>query len=157
MREFGKHEKSPIPFLHRAEQEDSCEDTLTPDRIILGVAIRAPRCDEMDYPAKKADRSDPRNTGQNQPQNADQYSAVVNLTNARNQKTQYSGDQGFTHCSNLPPQSINESETDLLQEIFDSSETGHGQPINSCTRKCIPKNRATPANTDNETSGFLPP
>src|SRR5687768_12497276 len=99
----------------------------------------------MYHPTQEPRGADPRHPCQNQPNNTDEYSAVVNLTNTRNQETQNSGNHRFTHCSNLPPQVNNEFEFDLLQKvqkkIFDVRGAGNPEPetrnypppISSCT------------------------
>ena len=162
---------------------------LTTDRIVLGIAVRTPCTDQMYYPTQEPSGTDPRNSCQNQPYNTYEYSAVVNLTNTRNQETQNSGNQRFTHCSNLPPQVNNEIRTDLLQKSLAENFRGAStrpvprslfqvrgstrrfqletrnlelelcfQPPNiSWTARWMRKKNATPAKTESETSGRLPP
>jgi hypothetical protein len=112
-----KNKKSPASLI-AGLKGGLCEDILTADRVVLGVAVCTPRRDQMDHPTQEPRGSDPRNSSKNQPKNTNEYSAVVNLTNTRNQETQNSGNQWFTHCSNLPPQVNNELERDLLQKVL---------------------------------------
>lgn len=57
------------------------------DWIIFGVTVSAPRRNNVDNPAERADRADPGHARQNEPQNADQNSTVINLPDAGNEKT----------------------------------------------------------------------
>jgi hypothetical protein len=60
-----------------------------PYGIVLCVAVSTPSRDDMDDPAEQAGRADPRESGQNKPNNSDKYSPVIDLTEPRYQQTQY--------------------------------------------------------------------
>ena len=75
---------------HRAYKEDhDKEKVLVPvsnflsNRIIFRVAVSAPGGDDMNHPAERSGWANPRKTGQNQPENSDNDSPVINLSQAR--------------------------------------------------------------------------
>lgn len=65
--------------------------------MVFSVAIGTPGGDKMNDPAKKSGRTYPRNAGYDEPDYTDQNAAVINLTNAGNQKTQQTCKHGVTH------------------------------------------------------------
>jgi hypothetical protein len=82
IRRLLKNEKKPGVGKHRAKEEDCMKKNLGPDRIVPGVAISTPSRNQVNYPAQKAGRSDPGNTCENQPDNADQDTAVIDLSHS---------------------------------------------------------------------------
>ena len=72
----------------------------------------------MNDPTEHPGRSDPRNAGHDQPDNTYQDPAVIDLTNAGDQETQYSRYKGFTHVQNYLRKLITTGIRSLLQKVF---------------------------------------
>ena len=76
-------------------------------RILLGVRVSTVCCDQMNRKTEKAHRSDPRNAGQDQPENTDKYSPVIDLPESRDQQTQNTCKQWFSHsCINASSEGL---------------------------------------------------
>ncbi len=68
--------------------------------VVFGKAVSTPSGDQMNDPTERSRRPDPRNSGQYQPQNADNDPSVVNLADSGHQKTQNTCYPRFAHCLN---------------------------------------------------------
>ena len=59
-----------------------------PHPMIFRITVGAPGRDEVDDPAERPSRPDPRDACDEQPDDADQYSTVINLSDSGNEKAQ---------------------------------------------------------------------
>src|SRR5918998_713948 len=66
--------------------------------MIFRVTVGAPGGDEVNYPAERPSRPDPGYACHDQPDNADQYPTVINLSNSGNKKAQNACYKWITHC-----------------------------------------------------------
>ena len=78
----------------------------------------------MNYPAEKAGGTDPRDSGQDQPDNTYQDPAVIDLTKAGDQETKYSCYKGFTHVQKYLRELITIRNRSLLQKLSKRSAAG---------------------------------
>ena len=65
--------------------------------MFFGVGIGAPRSYDVANPAKRAARPDPEAWGNDQPENAGKYTAVVKLAYSRDNKTQNTREKWIAH------------------------------------------------------------
>ena len=79
----------------------------------------------MNDPTEQARRSDPRNARHDQPDNTYKYPAVIDLTKARDQETQYACYPRFSHCPESPPPVNNDISFTFVAKTF----TGLGMPL----------------------------
>src|SRR2546426_402854 len=69
--------------------------------VIFGVAVGAPGGDDMKDPAQRAGRTNPGDPGNKQPDDSDNDSTVIDLTDSGNQETEHAGKIRIAHVINL--------------------------------------------------------
>ena len=69
--------------------------------VIFGVAVGAPGGDDMKDPAQRAGRTNPGDPGNKQPDDSDNDSTVIDLTDSGNQETEHAGNIRIAHVTNL--------------------------------------------------------
>lgn len=66
-------------------------------RMILRVRVRAVTCDDVNEQSKESNCPDPRNARNDQPDDPDNYPAVIDLTQAGDEQTQNTCKEWFSH------------------------------------------------------------